>query len=152
MMINLKKFQEINFLTNDEFNQEFNTILTNYPDIYKINNFPQDLYNIYILSLNDFKKYIISLSSIFDDITFIDIYFKNVSFFYNNVKISNLDNNINSNFNGLLYKRNMENRFYINKQFIRDSFEELFNKKSFIDILLMYQNLIFHILSKRECK
>ena len=128
-----KNFSEINFSSNDEFNQEYNTVLNNYPDIYKINNFPQDLYNIYILSLNDFKNEI-SLSSIFDDTTFIDIYFnKLVSFFYNRyIKISNLNNNIITNFNGLLYYFNIENRFYINKQFIRDSFEELFNKISFI--------------------
>ena len=128
-----KNFTEINFLTNDEFNQEFNIIENNYPDIYKINNSPQDLYNIYVLSLNDFKNEI-SLTSIFDDTTFIDIYFnKLVSFFYNRyVKISSLDNNIITNFNGLLYYFNIENRLYINKQFIRDSFEELFNKKSFI--------------------
>lgn len=128
-----KNFTEINFLSNNDFNQEYNSILNNYPDIYKINNLPQDLYNIYILSLNDFKNEI-SLTSIFSDTIFIDIYFnKIVSFFYNRyVKVSNLDNSIISNFNGLLYYFNIENRFYINKKVLRDSFEELFNKKSFI--------------------
>lgn len=128
-----KNLSEINFVSNDSYSIEYNTLFNNYSDIYKINNLPQDLYNIYILSLNDFKNEI-SLSSIFSDTTFINIYFnKIVSFFYNRyIKVSNLDTSITNNFNGLLFYFNIENRFYINKQFIRDSFEELFNKKSFI--------------------
>jgi hypothetical protein len=128
-----KIFTEINFITNNDFLQEYNTLLTNYPDIYKINTLPQDLYNIYLLCLNDFKNEI-SSSSIFSDTTFIDIYFnKIVSYFYNRfIKVSNIDNSITSSFNGLMFYFNIENKFYINKQFLRDSFEELFNKKSFI--------------------
>ena len=116
-------------------------MLNNYPDLYKINTLPQDIYNIYILSLNDFKNEI-SLSSIFSDTLFIDMYFnKIVAFFYNRyVKISNLNNSISSSFNGLLFYFNIDNRFYINKKFIRDSFEELFYKKVLLDIHQMYQN------------
>lgn len=128
-----KNFTEINFADNDAYTTEFNTVLTNYPDLYKINTLPQDLYNIYILSLLDFKNEI-SLTSIFSDTNFIDIYFnKIISFFYNRyVKVSNLDTAISSAFNGLLFYFNIDNRFYINKQFLRDSFDELFNRKSFI--------------------
>lgn len=128
-----KNFTEINFLTNNDYSQEYNTVLTNYPDIYKINTIPQDLYNIYLLSLRDIKNQI-SLSSIFSDTTFIDIYFnKIVSFFYNRfIKVSSINNSITSTFDGLIFYFNIENKFYINKQFLRDSFEELFNKKSFI--------------------
>ena len=73
MRINLRKtFTEINFLTNNDYNQDFTALLNNYPDLYKINTLPQDIYNIYVLSLNDFKNEI-SLSSIFSDTLFIDI-------------------------------------------------------------------------------
>lgn len=128
-----KIFTEVVYDTNDNFNTALSQLSTNYPDIFEINTKPQDFYNIYLVCLHEFKNKI-SLSSKFSDTNFINIYYnKFVSFFYNRfIKISNIDNSIISNFNGLLFYFNIDTQFYTNKNNIRNSFEELFFKKSFI--------------------
>ena len=71
---------EINYSNNSTFNSDFNILKNNYTDLYQIQTLPQDIYNIYLLSLRDFINKI-SLNTYFDENNFLNIFNNKLLFF-----------------------------------------------------------------------
>jgi hypothetical protein len=145
---------EPNYIDNDgtRYNDDYQSILNLYPDLYKINNYPQDLYNVYLLCIKDFIDSI-NKYNYFKNNTFIKMFHnKLVLYFYKRYsKISTISDSIINNFNGILLYFNMDNKFYINKNIIRNNLIELFNKKSYIGYLSVEpKTLLSHNLIKQD--
>ena len=135
---------EINYILGDDLNYssdgtDFYTdkkaILTDYENIQNIENFPQDMFNTYLLCIREFVESI--KYNYFDNNIF--LYFwhnKLVTYFFKRFfKISTLDDSVNDNFNGLIFYTNFNSNFYISKEIIRNSIKEMFHKSTFIGYL-----------------
>jgi hypothetical protein len=125
---------EINYIDGDgtDFNVDKAEIFDNYAEIQDIEQYPQDLFNTYLLCIREFVDSI--KNNYFLDNTFINIWHnKLVLLFYKRFfKVSQLDDLVKESFNGLIFYSNFNSLYYISKEIIKNSIDELFNKKHFI--------------------
>jgi|SaaInlStandDraft_5_1057022.scaffolds.fasta_scaffold00832_2 hypothetical protein len=140
---------EINYIDGDgsDFYEDKKYYIDNYKYLYNINEYPQDLYNIYLLCLREFIEDIKS-NDIFYNKTFIRfLHNKFVSyFFYRHFKYPQLNSSVYSNFKGHLFYYNIDTQLMMTKNYIKESIHELFNKRHFIGYFAIDNNML------SECK
>ena len=114
------------------FNSEKELIKQAYSSIGQIKNYPQDIFNVYLLSLINFMKNI--KSKYFADEQFITWFHnKIVNYFYMRyIRVSALKSTSITAFVGLLFYINLDMREYFSKDILRNYLLELFNMSSFI--------------------
>ena len=114
------------------FHQEKELIKASYSSISQINKYPQDIFNIYLLSLINFIKNI--QKKYFADEQFITWFHnKIVNYFYMRfIRISQLKSTNITAFVGLLFYINLDMREYFSKETLRNYLLELFEMTSFI--------------------
>jgi hypothetical protein len=108
-----------------------------YKNIININMYPQNIENIYLVSLINFFKEV--SNEYFIDNNFIKIFInKFFDYFYYSDKLN--DKVTDTNLKGLLFYYNFNRNTNMNFKYIYDSFIELFNMKSFIGYLNITNN------------
>ena len=121
-----------NYIDYTDYLLEKENIKTIYKNIININEFPQNIENVYLISLINFFKEI--NDKYFIDNNFIKIFInKYFDYFYYIDKIN--DKVTDTNLKGLLFYYNFNRNTNINFNYIYNSFIELFNMKSFIGYL-----------------
>lgn len=136
-----QKFKNSDYIyTNvEDLSFDKQNIESKYHSIKEINKLPQDLFNIYVLIINNF---IINISNkYFTDETFIKFWYnKLINFFYMRfINISNINENILQN-DTIIFYTNYDINYYISKNIMLDYLKELFHLGTFIGFVPLDSN------------
>uniref|UniRef100_A0A6C0J361 Uncharacterized protein n=1 Tax=viral metagenome TaxID=1070528 RepID=A0A6C0J361_9ZZZZ len=141
LQIKFNKENELEYKNINDFYKERTNISNNFSSIKNIHLLPQDLYNTYLLVLNDFLQDI--KLDILTDMSLFTIFYTNyfIYFYKRFITISNLYKSTNL-FNGLMFYLNINVKNYINIELIKNNILELLNKKTFISYVNLDKNSI----------